>query len=233
MTVNQSATNTESYVCQFCNKSFRRLTTLSVHMCEAKRRNNQQSEPWVRIGFMAYLKFFKENSNKKNITYDDFASSSYYSAFVRFGSFVQQVRCVNVNSYLDWLIKNNKKLDHWCRDSEYEKWLIDYTKREAVQAALERSILTMEELCSENNIELTSYFSSGKLGSIMSHIENGRVSPWVVYNCNSGVSYLASLNEEQINMIFKYIDPEFWQTKFNNYPNDVVWIKDILKSSGF
>ena len=225
---------TQQHVCQFCNKSFRRLTTLSVHMCEAKRRHSQKNETWVQLGFMAYLQFLKQNTNvKKNITYDDFASSNYYSGFVRFGSYVQQVQCINVKSYLHWLLKNNKKLDHWCRDSEYERWLIDYLQREAVQDALERSVLSMEELCEGQGIALTDYFRSGKLGSIITHIENGRISPWVIYNCESGIGYLSSLNEEQINHVFKYINPDFWQEKFNNYPNDVVWIKDILKSFGF
>jgi hypothetical protein len=43
---------------------------------------------------------------------------------------------------------------------------------------------------------------------------------------------LESLGEEQILMIVDFINPEFWQKKFNNYVADVEWIKSILKDVG-
>jgi hypothetical protein len=53
-----------------------------------------------------------------------------------------------------------------------------------------------------------------------------------VFNCSSGVSFLETLNEEQIGMIMPYIDPDFWQRRFADYVADTEWIKDILAKAG-
>ena len=33
-------------------------------------------------------------------------------------------------------------------------------------------------------------------------------------------------------MIWDYINPEFWQQKFKDYPEDTEWVRDILKQAG-
>jgi hypothetical protein len=60
----------------------------------------------------------------------------------------------------------------------------------------------------------------------------GRISPWIVFNCDSGIEFLGNLTEDQTVIIWKYIDPEFWQRKFNDYLADAEWVKDILKQAG-
>jgi hypothetical protein len=63
------------------------------------------------------------------------------------------------------------------------------------------------------------------------HIANGRVSPWIVYNCDTGVDFLDALNDDQIGLILPWIDPEYWQRKFKDYVADTEWVKSILKEA--
>jgi hypothetical protein len=60
------------------------------------------------------------------------------------------------------------------------------------------------------------------------HIANGRVSPWIVFNCDTGVDFLDALNDDQIGLILPWIDPEYWQRKFKDYVADTEWVKQIL-----
>jgi hypothetical protein len=64
------------------------------------------------------------------------------------------------------------------------------------------------------------------------HIANGRVSPWIVFNCDTGVDFLDALNDDQIGLILSWIDPEYWQRKFKDYVADTEWVKQILKDAG-
>jgi hypothetical protein len=64
------------------------------------------------------------------------------------------------------------------------------------------------------------------------HIANGRVSPWIVFNCDTGVDFLDALNDDQIGLILPWIDPEYWQRKFQDYVADTEWVKSILKEAG-
>ena len=104
----------ETYVCKYCNKGFKKESTLAVHLCEPKRRYSQQNEKGVQLGLQAYLRFYEmTQGSAKYKTYDDFAKSPYYGAFVKWGRHCVNINAINVKAYIEWLLKNNKKLDYW------------------------------------------------------------------------------------------------------------------------
>ena len=225
----------QSYKCQYCGTSYAREGTLFKHMCEPKRRFQQQNEIGVQWGFQAYLKFYEiTQGSSKNKTYEDFTKSTFYVAFVKFGRYCVEIRCINFMSFLEWLLKKNKAIDYWCKDSLYDEWFRPYMQKEAVQDALERSLKEMQKYADEQEFNggFSDYFRMGNTNRISHHISSGRISPWVLYHCDSGVAFLDGLNESQIPMILPYIDPSFWSKKFKDYPEDVMWVKSVLKEAG-
>ena len=225
-----------SFACKYCNKTYSKESTLTAHLCEPKRRHQQQNETGVQLGFKAYLRFYEITQGSAKLkTYDDFVASSYYSAFVKFGRHLVAIRAVNTSSFTDWLLKNNKKLDHWCKDVLYLEWLQAYLRKELVQDAMERALKEMQDYA-DNHTELINnfndYFRNGNGNRICHHISNGRISPWIVYNCDSGVEFLGQLNEEQVEIIMPWIDPDVWNQRFKDYAADTEWIKDILAKAG-
>jgi len=79
---------------------------------------------------------------------------------------------------------------------------------------------------------LQDYFRYGNVNKVCYHISTGKISPWTVFNCASGLAFLEKLNEDQINLIIAYIDPDFWQRRFKDYIGDTEWIKSILEGAG-
>lgn len=225
-----------SYICKYCTKPFTKEKTLLTHLCEKKRRWAQEHETGVRLGLKSYLKFYERTQAVyKEKSYEDFVESPYYSAFVKFGRYCVDIRCVNFSNFTDWLFKHNKKLDHWCKDSLYTEWLLEYIRKEAVQDALERALNEMQDYA-DHSIELnqgfSNYFRAGNVNRITHHIVTGRISPWVIYNCKSGTNFLSSLNEPQVCALLSYIEPEYWQRKFLDYPEDTKWVKQVLTVAG-
>jgi hypothetical protein len=225
-----------SYKCRYCEKTFSKESTLAVHLCEQKRRWQQEREVGVQLGLKAYLRFYEMTQGSAKLkSYEDFVKSPYYNAFVKWGRHMVAVRGVNPPQFLEWLLKNNKKIDHWCKDSFYVEYLHEYLKREAVQDALERALKEMESYADEHpelKNGLVDYFKYGNSNRICHHIATGRVSPWIVFNCDSGHAFLDSLTEEQVQIILPWIDPDFWQRKFTDYMADTEWVKDILQKAG-
>jgi hypothetical protein len=205
-------------------------------MCEPKRRHQNQTDPDVQMGFKAYLRFYEITQGSAKLkTYDDFAASNFYSAFVKFGRHCRGIRCVNFASYTDWLLKNNKKLDQWSKDDFYREWMQQYLRKESVDDAIERAFVEMQELADsdpklENNF--ANYFTKVAQNKICWQISSGRISAWIVYNCETGINFLATLNEEQLTIIMPWIDPDFWQQKFKDYLADVEYVKSILQKAG-
>jgi len=224
----------EDNVCKFCNKFFTKLSTLSVHLCEPKRRAQQRDEVGVRLGFNAYMRFYEmtQGSNKKK-TYEDFSGSPYYSAFVKFGQYCVSIRAINPTRFTEWLLKNNKKLDQWCRDKLYTEYLTEYLKVEHVTDALARAVEYSIDWSEKHNAPAHDILRYGNTNSICFAITTGRLSGWVIYNSESGQKFLSTLNTEQVAMIWPYIDSDFWQKKFKDYPEDVDLAKEILEKAGW
>ena len=225
-----------TYKCRYCEKAFAKESTLAVHLCEPKRRWQQEKETGVQLGLRAYLRFYEITQGSAKLkSYDDFVKSPYYNAFVKWGRHMVAIRGVNPPQFLEWLLKNNKKIDHWCKDEFYSTYLHEYLRREAVQDVLERALNEMQDYADDHE-ELKNgfidYFRYGNTNRICHHIATGRISPWVVYNCASGVEFLDGLREEEIGMIIAWIDPEHWQRKFKDYLADTEWVKDILQKAG-
>jgi hypothetical protein len=224
------------YTCKYCKKSYAKESTLASHMCEQKRRHQNQNEFPVQMGFRAYIRFYETTQGSAKLkTYDDFATSPYYLAFVKYGRHCHAIRCINFSSFTDWLLKNNKKLDYWCKEEFYLQWMAEYMRKEAVQDALERALKEMQIYADKDTVlqnSFNNYFRLGAANRIVQHIRDGRISAWVVYNCNSGIEFLDSLNEEQVAIILPWIDPDFWQRKFKDYVADAEWVKDILNKAG-
>ena len=221
------------YSCKFCGKAYVKESTLASHLCEPKRRYQQRSEKGVVLAFEAYRKFYKFTQGKENKTYDEFSRSPYYTAFVKFGRHVNAIDAIKPERFIEWIIKNNKKLDHWCKDQFYDEYISEYLRTENPQDALERSILEMEKWSKETESPVNHYFRYASTNRIVRSLTNGRISPWIIYNSNSGTEMLGKLNHEQLGIVYPWIDPDYWNRRLKTYHADVMWCKEILEEAGF
>lgn len=222
------------YTCQYCKKGFSRPSTLSVHLCEPKKRHREQHEAGPRLGLHAYLKFYEmTQGSAKQKTFEDFAESPYYRAFVKFGQYCVSIRAVNPQRFTEWVLKNNKKIDHWCKDSIYTEYLLDYLKVESVSDALSRAIEYSIDWAESHKHPSQDCLRYGSTNMMVHAVTTGRISPWVIYNCDSGQKFLSELSSEQVAMIWPYINSDFWQKKFKDYSNDQEYAKEILRQAGW
>jgi hypothetical protein len=236
MHTNENSATTELHQCRYCEKEFRKESTLTAHLCEPKRRRQQENETGVQFGLRAYLQFYEITQGSARLkTYEDFCNSSYYNAFVRYGRYCVAIRAINVTSFTAWLLKNNKKLDYWCRDSLYEEWLHEYLRRESPQDALDRGLQEMAEYVDSGTTNLahySDYFRFGNANRICHHISSGRISAWIIFNCDSGVEWLDSLGPEHLGLVMPWIDPDHWHRRFQDNVADVEWTRHILTQAG-
>jgi|TARA_B100001094_G_scaffold208781_1_gene202717 hypothetical protein len=220
------------YKCEYCGSSFVKEKTLAAHMCEKKRRALQKDEKRVRHGFYAFGRFYKLSAGtKKEKTYEDFCASPYYNAFVKFGSFISNVRPLYPDRYIDYVVTSGVKLDHWCRDEMYEKYVLEFILKEDVATALERSIKTMMEWAEDKSAPWNHYFYHVSLNKAVWDIKDGKISPWLILNCPTGKEMLSKFNDEQLALVYHVINPEHWAIRFKRMSSDVQLVKDVAKES--
>lgn len=225
---------TKKFTCEFCNRAFARETTLLSHSCEPKRRWNDRDSAPNRIGLQCWHNFYAKNTvSKKKKTYMDFIKSAYYSAFVKFGLYCVNVAVINPLRYSDWLLENSISVDDWCQDSNYTRYLVEYLKAEDPFDAIARSIETTLKLSRQEGLVTNDYLRYGNKNKICYEITAGRISPWMLYQSESGQNLLDSLDESQVRSVFEYIDPEKWAVKFKRYPDVVKQINALLTEAGY
>lgn len=220
------------FTCQFCNHVFSKEKTLAVHVCEKKRRHLAKSEKHVVLAFDTFNRFFKlSQSLKGEKTYEDFAKSPYYNAFVKFGSFVSNVNPLYPDKFIDYVVRSGARLDHWCREELYDKYVVDLVKTEPVEVALERSINTMIAWGKDHNAEWNHYFLYASANRIMFAVKDGKISPWLILNSNNGKSALKTFDDTQLQAIGNVMDLPYWLNKFKKKPTDVELVKQVVKES--
>jgi hypothetical protein len=60
-------------------------------------------------------------------------------------------------------------------------------------------------------------------------ITSGRISPWLLYQSESGTKFLDDIQEDLIKFIYDYINPVQWAIKFNKEKDKVDEVKSLLK----
>lgn len=230
----KKTTETIKHKCDFCNREFLRETTIAKHICEYKQRWLNKDMHGIRIGFQAWLQFYTKNSpSKKKRDYMEFIKSSYYTAFVKFGNYCVDANVINVSRFVDWLLKNQMRIDQWNTDSVYTKFLIEYLKEEDPLDAIARSIETAIELASAEGIQDKDCLRYGNPNRICYAITTGKISPWMLYQSDSGIRFLENLDVTQQKMILDYINPEQWAIKFKRNANIISQVKELLSAAGY
>lgn len=223
----------QPFKCIHCGKSFMKDRTLISHLCERKRRALQKDEKRVQTGYYTFNRFWNltQNSNKTK-SYDEFADSSYYNAFVKFGSYINNINPLYPDKFIDYVIKSGTKLDNWCKDSLYEKYLQDTLKTEPVESAIQRTLQTMMEWGDDNNSLFIHYFNYVNLNKAVQDIINGKISCWILLNTKTGKDMIQRMNDEQLALISSVFDVKFWLKKFKEHPADKSLVLEICKEIG-
>ena len=222
------------YGCEFCKREFARESTVAKHICEYKHRWLEKDRRGNQIGFQSWMQFYKKNTgSRKHNTYEEFIRSAYYIAFVKYGTFCVDINALNIPRFTEWLLKNQIKIDSWCSDSTYTRYLIEYLRHEDPLDAIARSIETTIEKAEKAGIRSCDYLRYGNPNSICYQVTLGKISPWMLYHSDSGSRFLDTLNPDHVKIIIDYINPEQWALKFKKNPDDVNKVKELLREAGY
>ena len=212
-----------TFTCDYCKKSFQRESTLLAHSCEKKRRWQAKDNQDVLVGFASYDLFYRIEMQSKPKEYKDFVDSQYYTAFVKFGAYCLNIRCIDQEAFTRWLIKNKAKLKDWPTDKMYLLFVQDHCKRESVERALERFVEHAAE---------TDYFAtfwenaSGYL--IAEWCEMGKISPWIMLNSKRAQTALSNMPDECFARIANSIDADHWGKKTKLNPHDANFVREMI-----
>jgi hypothetical protein len=223
----------QDYECKFCGTKFHKEATLSVHMCVKKRRHQEIETAPSRLGFRTFQKFYQISIKSKHPkTVDDFINSQYYIDFVKFGNHLLTLKPINPEQFTESIIRNGVKLRDWTKDFVYDAYIVDLVKKEPADAGTERTINEIMEWSQKNKTTFNNFFVEVSANEAAYMIRTGKISPWVLYLCETGDVLTSKFNEDHTKIVDEIIDPGFWMKKFKKQSDDVEFIRNLLEAAG-
>lgn len=217
----------KKFRCSFCKKSFSKEQTLLTHSCIYRSRYNDRDNPDVILAFSIYKKIVDPASNK-NIKFDKFIYNNLYTSLIKMVRWVKDNKLYNSQEYIDWLIKNSVNLNNWSKESTYQSFIYNFLQTETPERAVERFVLLAEEWATENNNYWQNVFTEANTNWICHKIQMGIISPWIYLGSESGKNMLTRLNNEQLEMVFSWLETisNVFQKKIRS--KDLTWMNNLF-----
>lgn len=224
------------HFCSWCQKSFAKETTLVSHSCEPRRRSESQYNPDVKLGYASYLLFNSstapKNSSLKPKTYQEFCSSRHYTEFVRFGNWLIEQQVQEVETYVKWLLKQKIQFAQWSDVILYNNFLGELLQDETPEMGLQRSLRTVQKWTEEQGESIQNFWKKVNSNQATLWIIQGKISPWMLYNCNSAVEFLERCNIEQLSLIQTIAPVKKWKVRLLRHKQEADLIKSVLTEAG-
>ena len=223
----------QNYECKYCKTKFHKEQTLFTHLCVKKRRAAEIDSPESRFGLRAFQRFYQITMGaKKPKSVQEFIDSPYYIDFVKFGNHLAMLKPVYPEQFIEFVITNSIKLKDWSKDIVYSTYIRELLKKEPAETATDRSITEIMEWCGKRNVDFKRFFYVVSANEVSQMVSTGKISPWVLYLCESGGYIMDQFNEDHVKIIGDIIDPSFWTKKFKANDSDVEYIKTLLEQVG-
>jgi hypothetical protein len=204
---------------------------LIAHACEPRNRHLQRDDKHVTLGFMAYQRYF-ERINKKPPAYESFCKNKLYTDFIKFGRHLIELNAINTRGFIDFLLHVEAKVHTWTSPALYQTYIRELTKNETPMEALNRSLTLMQRWADDHDLTLQDFFASVATPQAVLLITNGRLSPWMLFIASGAHDLMQRMNAEQLAIIERSIDPEFWRLKIERHQAEVAIIRDVLIEQG-
>jgi hypothetical protein len=218
----KSLTNTKNYTCEFCDKSFAREKTLDTHPCIMRDRYNQRTKSHVITAHELWKEINNLPSAFKAIEY--FEKDKTYKAITDFTQYAEENNYTFIYDYGVWLLKNKIVERNWYKTEIYQQFLKQHLLTEHPREAVVRSIEYIA-----NMDELGKFFKTCQVGKILTYIETGRISPWLVLLSDNKNDFIERLESEKLTYFNKLVNIDVWLSRMKRYEKSTNAIKNDLK----
>lgn len=211
--------NSKKHTCEYCGKGYVREENLERHYedCHIKARidymdyDDRPMKIWAAISF-------RDKTDKMR-----FAKSSSYLSVVQTMAEMDELGWIFVLEYMLWLISNKVHFSHWVKRSYYEKFLNQYLRNETPADAIPRSL---EYIIEKGHFG--EFFKKTSPNKIITYLECGYVSPWILLVYPNADEFYTRLNEHQLEALVKCVNFDIYHRKAERFPKSINRLKKEL-----
>lgn len=159
-----------------------------------------------------------------------FLHSKFYKPFIRFASFVKQVRIPDPDLYILQMVDLDMAPVLWTNDQVYAAFLEYMDRKLPATKHAQISIDTLFDY--QEALGCTSpgdVFSKVNPNELIQLIRQRKLSPWLLLHSPKFHALFAGLTKDQRIVIETIIRPKYWAEKLKNNPEAVEIMKQFVK----
>jgi hypothetical protein len=217
--VKKLSKNSASYTCKHCGFVTNSEKRYVNHNCKQKIRFELRD---TNIGILAFDMW--KILGHLNDKIENFEKCRSYNSFMTFANLCIERGYFNPLEYTQWLIRNKVAQKKWDDRKIYEQFLKQYLITENSRDAVARSLVFIE-----SKKYLGSFFKDCPVGNILTYIETGQVSPWLILLYPKNYEFLLRLKDEKLEYFKKLVNIDVWTVKVNRLKKTSTALKHDLE----
>lgn len=220
MTQKKSSNISEKHICDFCGRKVARVQTLAKHLeaCPKREKFLRRSTEVGKLAFDIWAAMYKNPDIEK------FERSNLYPSMV---NFVEHCLANNYHLIYEfgvWLIQNKVHMAKWTKPETFSQFIGLFILQETPRNAIIRSIDYIIGLGKYGE-----FFKTHECGKIILSLENGKLSPWMLFVTHNPEDFLGRLNDHQVQYFQKVVNMDIWPKKVERFKKTVETLREELK----
>lgn len=198
--------------CHYCDKRFTHEMTFMNHVCKERLRYEELRSPIGQAAYAYYCEWMKQYKRKAP-PIDTFGTSRYYTAFVKFAKYVNDVSLPAPNTFIRLMSDRDISPTLWARAQCYSIYLEFYDKSVDPLDQVQLSIMTLLDICEKENVEMPDVFNHLQVPRINELLRLRKLSPWLIFCSQTFGQFLKTLSPDDWSEMSKIVNPSHWSEK--------------------
>lgn len=219
--------------CNFCGKPFTSEAWFLKHKCKEMAREDEFASIAGQSAWNYYKDWMKTKHKSVVSSSIAFKKSKYFKTFYNFTDFVKKTQLPDVAVFIDLMVRTGIDPNYWSSDAAYRKYLEYVTRQLPTRDLAKITIKTLFDIADAADVDVADVFDVLTPNEVIQLLHQRRLSPWVLLNSKKFARFFidGTTTEERI-IMESIVNVDYWTSRFNKNPKDVVVVKLYITELG-
>lgn len=220
------------FTCKYCHRTFVSEDKYLAHECKQMKRDAELKSPQGQAA-LGYYQTWMRQLKRLPPPAQSFATSKYFRTFMNFTKFVKDVDLPMPDKFIWYMVQKTFSPTMWMNDEVYSMYLEFLDRKIPPLEQVKLSVNTLLNYSDRRNFDVSDFFDHVEAYEVMHMIRVRKLSPWLLLTSSKFKQfYVNRANEEQRMIIESLIRPSYWADKFDENPDAVGQVKQIVAELG-
>ena len=215
--------------CKYCGKKIE-FSKFAAHHCTKNSRllGTREFMIGMHIWVKACIYYGMRQYTPENQPIA-FIRSSQFKMYIKLAEYITSRLMVDQEAFINHLFANNIPQRKWTTEETYENWVNLYLLSEQPTEGISRSINSLVDWQNGTGNPWNTMFEQMSIDRFMIMLRNGYISPWLIYSFPSSSKLLNRLSQSEMKSIYKFINPDIWNSRRVLYREEIRKIQQTFK----